>query len=81
MKPQTSRDVPTDSSAIADFLESYPTPQQARKILWELLIAAMGSRHADMWTQEVRANMVFFTEQCGELIEAMHVEFKPQLNL
>jgi len=80
MKPQTSREVPASESAIQDFLESYPSPQQARKVLWELLIAAMGSQHADMWTQEVRANMVFFTEQCGELIEAMHARFRPQLN-
>ncbi|MCK7555805.1 hypothetical protein MKQ70_12565 [Chitinophaga sedimenti] len=44
---------------IADFFECYPAPQHAKHKLWELLIAAMGSQHADMWDGDQRADMLF----------------------
>ncbi|RPD39457.1 hypothetical protein [Chitinophaga barathri] len=56
----------TASSCIQDFFESYPDPDAAKKVLWELLVAATGSQHADIWNGETRAKMLFFYEQCGD---------------
>lgn len=67
----------TSAEAIIDFFECYPAPQSAKGKLWELLVAAMGSQHADMWDGESRADMLFFIERCGELFEAVYEKIKP----
>jgi hypothetical protein len=56
----------------ADFIECYSVPQHAKHKLWELLIAAMGSKHADMWDGEQRADMLFFVEQCNNVFDAVY---------
>lgn len=59
----------TDSpQIISDFLEDYPSPEAVQKEFWEILIAAMGSEHADMWDGKQRANKLFFYEQLGEFL-------------
>lgn len=80
MKRQAAATRPAPS-VIDDFIASYPAPQEARKILWELLLAAMGSAHADMWTSEVRANMLFFTEQCGDVLDEMYARYQSQMSV
>ena len=45
------------------------------------LLAAMGSAHADMWTSEVRANMLFFTEQCGDVLDEMYARYQSQMSV
>jgi hypothetical protein len=62
--------------AIIDFFECYPAPKSAQGKLWELLVAAMGSKHADMWDGDTRADMLFFVERCGEFFEAVYVNVK-----
>lgn len=63
--------------AITDFFDCYPAPQSAKSKLWELLVAAMGSKHADMWDGETRADMLFFIERCGEFFEAVYENVEP----
>lgn len=71
---------PNSAEAITDFFEYYPASESAKSKLWELLIAAMGSKHADMWDGEARADMLFFIERCGDLIEAVYENSKPPIH-
>lgn len=59
---------------LTDFLETYPNAQLVKQKLWELLIAAMGSEHADMWDGKARAGKLFFYEQMGDFIEEVYGE-------
>ena len=63
--------------AIIDFFECYPIPKTAKGKLWELLVAAMGSKHADIWDADARADMLFFVERCGEFFDAVYENVKP----
>lgn len=67
----TTSDIFT-SPSVQDFFESYPNPDMAKQALWELLIAAVGSQHADLWDGETRAKMLFFYEQCGDLFDTLY---------
>lgn len=64
------------STAIIDFLELHPDVKDVKRILWEWLIAAMGSKHADMWIGEQRAEMLFFYEQIGSFVEQVYVIYQ-----
>lgn len=73
--PQTTfRSLP---EAVADFLECYPFAQTAKDKLWELLLAAMGSKHADMWDAHTRATMLFFFEQCCGVFDTIYDSMQP----
>ncbi|WP_343701629.1 hypothetical protein [Chitinophaga sp.] len=61
---------------IQDFLEEYPSKEAVQKELWELLIAAMGSHHADMWDSSDRARKLFFYEQLGDFIGEVYKSIK-----
>lgn len=61
-----------DNTILTDFLETYPNAQTVKQNLWELLIAAMGSGHADMWDGKARAEKLFFYEQMGDFIEKVY---------
>jgi hypothetical protein len=61
-----------DTTMLTDFLETYPNAQVVKQNLWELLIAAMGSEHADMWDGKARAEKLFFYEQMGDFIEKVY---------
>ena len=62
---------------ITDFIEDYPSQQAVEKELWELLIAAMGSEHADMWDRKTRANKLFFHEQLSAFIGEVYRHIRP----
>lgn len=49
-----------DTTMLTDFLETYPSAQLVKQNLWELLIAAMGSEHADMWDGKLVQKNYFF---------------------
>lgn len=73
------------NSAIADFLDSYPCSEDVKHRLWELLIAAMGSEHSDMWNRKARADMLFFYEQICNFMDAFYakqgdIEYSPFLS-
>jgi hypothetical protein len=57
---------------LTDFLETYPNVQVIKQMLWELLIAAMGSEHANMWDGKARAEKLFFYEQMVDFIEKIY---------
>lgn len=61
-----------NTAMLTDFLETYPNAQMVKQNLWELLIAAMGSEHADMWDGKARAEKLFFYEQMGDFIEKIY---------
>jgi hypothetical protein len=65
-----------DTTMLTDFLETYPNAQAVKQNLWELLIAAMGSEHADMWDGKARAEKLFFYEQMGDFIEKIYKELE-----
>ena len=68
----------TDGNPIlSDFLEDYPSLEAVQKELWELLIAAMGSEHSDMWDRKQRANKLFFYEQLGEFLGEVYRQLRP----
>lgn len=51
-----------ENDTLDNFFQSYPHPQHVKAQLWELLVAAMGSEHADMWSARERADQLFFHE-------------------
>lgn len=53
-------------------MEAYPKAKQVKAELWELLIAAMGSDHADIWDKKERANKMFVVELLGALMDAIY---------
>ena len=61
---------------LKEFLETYPNVQLVKQNLWELLIAAMGSEHADMWDGKARAEKLFFYEQMGDFIEKVYAALR-----
>ncbi|WP_123847679.1 hypothetical protein [Chitinophaga lutea] len=64
----------SNNSPIHEFISAFPSPEQVNKLSWELLIAAMGSEHADMWSKEERANMMLFVELAQQ---ALHEIYEP----
>lgn len=62
----------TENPLILDFLETYPSAKEVKQNLWELLITAMGSDHADMWDGKNRAEKLFFYEKIGSFIEQIY---------
>lgn len=58
-----------NSQAIQDFVSTYESPTAANNIAWELLLAAMGSDHADMWSKKDRANMMLYIELLQQMIK------------
>lgn len=67
-----------ENPLITDFLETYPSAKEVKQDLWELLIAAMGSNHADMWDGKNRAGKLFFYEQMGNFLEQIYSALKHQ---
>jgi len=65
-----------DNAVLKEFLETYPNVQLVKQNLWELLIAAMGSEHADMWDGKARAEKLFFYEQMGDFIEKVYAALR-----
>lgn len=70
-KDKTAKEL-TRNEAIRDLKEAYPKARQVKAELWELLIAAMGSDHADMWDKKERANKMFVVELLGALMDTIY---------
>lgn len=62
----------TGNEALQNLKEAYPKARQIKAELWELLIAAMGSDHADMWDKKERANKMFVVELLGALMDTIY---------
>lgn len=70
-KDRTTKEF-TGSEAFWNLKEAYPKAKQVKAELWELLIAAMGSDHADMWDKKERANKMFVVELLGALMDTIY---------
>ena len=71
VKNKTAKEL-TGNKALRDLQEIYPKAKQVKAELWELLIAAMGSDHADMWDKKERANKMFVVELLGALMDKIY---------
>ncbi|WP_343703746.1 hypothetical protein [Chitinophaga sp.] len=60
------------STTIENLKDTYPSVEEAQKPLWELLVAAMGSQHADMWNGMDRANLLLYYELLSDLISNIY---------
>lgn len=63
-----SRKVSGANEAFQALMDAYPKAKHVKAELWELLIAAMGSDHADMWNKKERAKKMFLVELLNALI-------------
>ncbi|MBO9150760.1 hypothetical protein ACFOTA_00955 [Chitinophaga sp. GCM10012297] len=63
---------PMKSEVVRDFVDTYPSAQKVKSELWELLIAAMGSEHADMWDRKQRADKLLMIELLGALVDRFY---------
>ncbi|MGN7721209.1 hypothetical protein [Chitinophaga sp. 22620] len=70
-KEKTAKEL-TGHEAFRDLKEAYPEAKQVNAELWELLIAAMGSDHADMWDKKERTNKMFVVELLGALMDTIY---------
>lgn len=61
-----------DKPAIIDFMENYRTANDVHQVVWEILLAAMGSEHADMWSKEERAEKMFFLEVLTNFVKEVY---------
>lgn len=60
--------------AIDDFFECYESPARVKELLWELLVAAMGSDLSDNWSRAERVEMLSFYMRMGNLVESAFAE-------
>lgn len=61
-----------NTPAVQELLSSYASSDEANLRTWELLLAAMGSSHADVWSKEERAGMMFHVELLQNLVKAVY---------
>ncbi|WP_119080866.1 hypothetical protein [Chitinophaga alhagiae] len=61
-----------NTPAVQELLSSYASPDEANLRSWELLLAAMGSSHADVWSKEERAGMMFHVELLQNLVKEVY---------
>lgn len=64
--------IQTANESFLALKESYPKAKDFKSELWELLIAAMGSDHADMWDKNERAKKMFLIELLGTLVGKLY---------
>ncbi|MGX5817174.1 hypothetical protein ACWKWU_03210 [Chitinophaga lutea] len=62
----------SNSEGISDFLEAYPTPKDVYSQTWELILAAMGSDHADTWSKEERAAKLHYLELMDNFVTEVY---------
>ncbi|MBK7882890.1 MAG: hypothetical protein IPJ81_02955 [Chitinophagaceae bacterium] len=65
-----SADIENSLEIINRFLNSFP-PEEVKRISWNLLIYAFGSKDADGLSNIERSNMLYFYEQINKVCEAL----------